>query len=305
MPVLAVPNWSIGRERTVIRQAFDYLAESPVKVHYAEADVDHNRTVTAYSGAPEDVREVTLGLARILLPAIDLKRHMGVHPRIGALDVCPFLPMPDPAEPESFLNFVDSVAAAFADEFDVPVFMYERSARPGHIARLPVLRRGGFGGLLDRDLNADFGPSRVHPHLGATVMGWRDPLIALNVNFPADPMVNSLGIVGQIAATIRQHRRAGNARFTGVRALGLELTAQGIAQVSLNLTRPDDMSADDLVRYIYDSADKLGLAKGYPQLIGVIRDVDVERSVEVCAHVDQIVPTRLATSWNEGWSTKA
>lgn len=301
MPILAVPNWSIGRERTVLRLAFDYLANASVRVHYAEPDIDHNRTVTGFSGEPTAVKETLLGLARILLPAINLSRHTGVHPRIGALDVCPILPMPEPTEVEELSLFIDSIAEELATEFEIPVFMYEKSARPGHIEKLPPLRRGGFGGLLDKELHPDFGPNQVHPHLGATVLGWRDPLIALNINFPAEPSMDALAIVAQIAATIRYKRREGDSRFIGVRALGLELTAQGIAQVSMNITKPDLMSADEVIRYVYESAGKLGLSGGYPQLIGVIRDVDVERSVEIPARIEQVVPTRLAQEWKSDW----
>lgn len=303
MPLLAVPNWSLGRERSVLRQAFDYLAGQPVTVHYAEADIDHNRTVTAFSGTPQSVCDTLLGLAEIILPCIDLQRHTGVHPRIGGLDVCPFVPLPpvspQPGNPssEAISQFVANTARALADAHGIPIFLYEHSA-PGR--SLPNLRKGGFGGLLDRELDPDFGPCRAHPHLGATVLGWRDFLVALNVNFPDAPGASD--VMRLIAAQIRDKRRKGDPLFAGVRALGLQLQAQSIAQLSMNITQPDTADFDGIVDSIRESAGKHGVSDGYTQLIGVIRDTDVEHSVTIFPRIEQIVPTRTATSWTEDWA---
>ncbi|MBL8067088.1 MAG: hypothetical protein JNM28_01435 [Armatimonadetes bacterium] len=313
MPLLTVPNWSLGRERSVLREAFDYLTAQPVTVHYAEADIDHNRTVTAFSGTPENVREALLGLAAIFLPCIDLQRHSGVHPRIGGLDVCPFVPLPPLRSPgdENFsqdppghdagnagdLNrYIASVAQTLAETFQIPIFLYEHSA-PGR--DLPNLRKGGFGSLLDRTLSPDFGPNRAHPHLGATVLGWRDFLVALNVNFPDAP--GAVETMRLIASQIRDKRRNGDPLFQGVRALGLSLQAQGLCQLSMNITKPDAADFDSIVAFIEEKAAKHGIGDGYTQLIGVIRDTDVERSVKIFPRVEQIVPTRQATHWSEDW----
>jgi glutamate formiminotransferase len=344
MPILAVPNWSIGRERTVLRQAIDFLESTLVTVHFAEADIDHNRTVTAISGTPEKVQQTLLGLAEILLPAINLQRHTGVHPRIGGLDVCPFIPIPElgargearsslPAGEgkgwgtivpkfsdetnsetiytssnsakeiqngtlESALHsFITETAQLLSQAHNIPIFLYEHSA-PGKT--LPNLREGGFGELINRPLNPDFGPNHAHPHLGATVLGWRDFLIALNINFPNTP--GAFETMKHIAAQIRHERQAKNPLFTGIRALGLELQAQEIAQVSLNITQPDSTNFDKIISYIEDLAAKQGHNEPYTQLIGVIRDTDIERTIKIHPRPAQIVPTRQATSWQTDWN---
>lgn len=344
MPILAVPNWSIGRERTVLRQAFDFLENTPVTVHFAEADIDHNRTVTAFSGTPHNVQQTLLGLAEILLPAINLQRHTGVHPRIGGLDVCPFIPIPEigamgearsslPAgegkgwgtnihrisgdsgsgivdnnsnsaneiqtqtRESALQSFITETAQLLSQIHQIPIFLYEHSA-PGK--SLPNLRKGGFGELINRPLTPNFGPNQAHPHLGATVLGWRDFLIALNINFPNTP--GAFENMKHIAAQIRHERQANNPLFAGVRALGLELQAQEIAQVSLNITQPDTTDFDEIISYIEDLAAKQGHHEPYTQLIGVIRDTDLERTLKIHPRPAQIVPTRQATSWQTDWN---
>lgn len=295
--LLTVPNWSIGRERAVIRQVRDLLESAPVDLHYCQADIDHNRTVTAFSGSKQDVKTTLFHLADLILPAIDLQRHRGVHPRIGGLDVCPFIPLPDPVGEDAleFGEWVDGLAQEFAERFDIPVYLYEKSEKGHHRADLPSLRRGGFGGLLDKTLKPDFGPDHVHPHLGATVLGWRNFLIAFNINYRSQ---NSEA-VERIAQKIRQLRREKNPNFLGVRALGLTLSARELVQVSLNVTKPDLTPLDPIIEFIEEMANRLGLEDGYPELIGVIRDVDIERSVKIMFRPEQVIETRLFTNSSE------
>lgn len=290
MKVLAVPNWSIGRERTIVRQMRDLLDEQDVTVHYCSADIDHNRTVTAFSGSQLLVKKALFKLAELTLPAIDLKRHTGVHPRMGGLDVCPFIPLPEPVGELAleFKEWVELVADEFAAEFKIPVYLYEKSERGLHARDLPHLRSGGFGGLQEKVLSPDFGPEFAHPHLGATVMGWRDFLVALNVNFQ-DPNKDA---VERIAYKIRQLRRQNDPRFIGVRALGFLLPARDLVQVSLNITQPDLTPIDPILEFIEEMASRFGLKDGYPELIGVIRDIDIERSVKIGFRREQVIFTR-------------
>lgn len=290
MHVLTVPNWSFGRERGLLREVVDLLEAAPVTVHFAEADIDHNRTVTAFSGELLAVRETLLELGDLILPGLDLQRHRGVHPRIGGLDVCPFIPLSslEGRGAAEFGAWVDETAALVAERYQMPVYLYELSARPGHLSDLPTLRKGGFGSLLDRDLSPDFGPTRVHPHLGATVMGWRSFLVALNVNFKGD----NLDAVERIAHKMRQMRRNGDPRLRGVRVLGLPLPAQGMVQVSMNITRPDEVLIDPVIDFITQHGSLYGFKEHFTQLIGVIRDVDLERSVLVNYRPEQLIATR-------------
>lgn len=292
MRLVCVPNWSFGRERNLVRQTCDLLEQLDVTCHFCEADIDHNRTVTAFSGDQESVFHALDELCKLILPAIDLQRHRGVHPRIGGLDVCPFTPYPAPAEKDraALLDRIDRFAKEFGEMYQVPVFCYELSSK-GKAKLLPALRKGGFGGLLDRELASDFGPTVAHQHLGASVVGWRDPLIALNVNFPSA----DTGTVERIAHKIRNLRREGDREFDGVRALGLHLPSQELVQVSINVTKPDVTTLDPILNMVDEMASRFGLPQGYIQLIGVIRDVDVEHSAKIVFRQEQVLPTR---EWN-------
>ncbi|MBX3112317.1 MAG: hypothetical protein KF857_09940 [Fimbriimonadaceae bacterium] len=284
MRLLGVPNWSFGRERSLVRQVRDLLDASGLDVHFCEADIDHNRTVTAYSGDGEAVFATTSRLADLVLPAIDLTRHRGVHPRVGGLDVCPFVPL-GAFDPDELRRSIERFAAGFATAHEVPVFLYEHSSKAGR--RLPDLRKGGFGGLLGRELEPDFGPSHAHPFLGATVVGWRDFLVAMNVNLDTpDP-----GPAERIAAHIRQMRRSGTPGWQGVRALGLPLASRNLSQVSLNLTKPDLSPIDPVVEWIEEEAAQTGVRVAYPEIIGVVRDVDMEHNTKVPCRREQVVET--------------
>ncbi len=287
MPLLTVPNWSFGRQPSLLRQTKDFLEAQPVQIHFCESDPDHNRTVTAFSGNLEEIKVALLGLAELILPSIDLQRHVGVHPRIGGLDVCPFSWLVGEA-PCDLQPWIESLASELADRFAIPIFLYEHSATAHGASRdLPSLRRGGFGGLLDRELEPDFGPKHAHPHLGATVLGVRDFLIAMNINVNSpDPSVAE-----RVAAKIRALRREGDPRYAGVRALGFPLASRRMSQVSLNLTKPSHTPVDDLLPLITSQITEWGLQVAYPELIGVIRDVDMEHNTMLAARPEQIVQT--------------
>jgi glutamate formiminotransferase len=287
MRVLTVPNWSFGRDRRLLADCRDLLEGAGVEVHFCESDVDHNRTVTAFSGPEAKVAACLDGLAERILPAIDLNRHIGVHPRIGGLDVCPFLPLhaPEPGEAEAFKAWIELWAAGFADRWSVPVFLYERSERGRHESDLPTLRKGGFGGLLERTLRPDFGPERAHPHLGATVVGWRDFLIAMNVNLrPAGS-----GAAESIAQGIRRLRADGDERMLGVRALGFQLASRELSQVSLNVTLPDLTPVDPIIEHVAQAAAQRGTEVAYTELIGVIRRKDLPGARLLVPRPEQVV----------------
>lgn len=267
----------------------DILEASGATVHYCQGDVDHNRTVTAFSGPLLNVIDTLMELARVAIPAIDLNRHVGVHPRIGALDVCPFLPISRSVKMEDILAAVDGVAESLAKEFDLPVFLYEKSERGRHEGDLPALRRGGFGNLMGRTLSPDFGPRTAHPHAGATVIGVRDFLVAMNVDFHGEDLVAAK----QIAKDVRLARQEGDTRFLGVRALGLPLASRRRVQVSMNLTLPDLMSIDQVIEDVVLRGSKAGLSHAGNELIGVIRPTDLERGTLLPVQPAQVVEYEL------------
>jgi len=290
MQLLTVPNWSFGRDKALLRKFREILSSDLITLHYCESDVDHNRTVTAFSGDEEVLTNTIVRLAMEAFDSIDLTRHVGVHPRIGALDVCPFVickPDRRPADIQlmNALAVAEKTADLLAGMFDLPVFLYEKSERGRHEADLPSLRKGGFGALLERELKPDFGPSRAHPRLGMTVLGVRDFLIALNVNVEGE----DLEVAKKLARQIRQLRTEGDARFLGVRALGLPLTSRKLTQISLNLTLPDLTPVDPIVEWIYEQVTAIDVRIANTELIGVIRDIDVPTASRLPIKPSQIV----------------
>lgn len=266
--VLCVPNFSEGQNEETIQAIAHAAAQAGVQVHHLSWDRDHHRMVLAFSGTPAQVKRAVLQAGAEAVARIDLNRHQGAHPRIGAVDVVPFVPLQSLTLAQA-VEFSLTVARAFARRLRVPVYLYEHSAREGRVRDLPTLRKGGFEGWihqpLDGERKPDFGPGRLHPTAGATVIGVRDPLIAFNVNLRTD----NVEIAREIARRIRRERED-NPHLTGVRALGLDLPSRQLVQVSLNLTRPDATNLSLVFAYVQSQARALGAEVDGSELIGVL-----------------------------------
>jgi len=258
-----------------MRQA---LHSGAAAVHFDGSDEDHNRIVTAFSGPPQTVQEVLLRLAESAFAGIDMRTHDGVHPRVGALDVCPFILLE--GDEDEALDFTDRIAAHIADLCDLPVFLYEKSETGKHSADLPSLRKGQYEGLLKRRLNPDYGPSVANPRLGAAVFGLRNWLIAMNINLPAGKLVEAKAL----AREIRERRDNNEPGFLGIRALGLPLIRRHLTQVSLNLTQPDVTSPDAIIDFVNKQFDIVSA-----ELVGVIRPEDLPRATKLPVDQCQIV----------------
>lgn len=279
--MLCIPNWSEGRNPQVIGFARDAMLAAGVTIHFNRADADHNRLVTAFSGMVEAVQDALFRLCDVLLPLIDLRTHEGAHPRIGALDVCPFvLQQLDALEESDALEFVEHVAGRFSEKYGIPVLLYEKSERGRHAADLPTLRKGGFEAALGRDLPTDFGPTQAHPRWGATVMGLRDPLLAVNAVLPAE----QFDLARDLARHIRSARGT-DERFKGVRAIATYLPGQKVAQVSMNFTKPDETSVDEVVEWL----ESRGARVVRVELIGVARESDLLKGTRLEYSREQVV----------------
>lgn len=278
--MLCIPNWSEGRKPEVVQLAQEAMNSSEVRVHFNRADADHNRLVTAFSGSVTKVQCALFRLCDALLPLIDLRVHEGAHPRIGALDVCPFvLQRSDGIEESDALAFVEQIAARFAETYEVPVLLYEKSERGRHASDLPTLRNGGFEAALTRELPADFGPKHAHPRWGATVMGLRGPLLAVNAVLPAE----QFHLAQQLAGHIRASRQT-DERFVGIRAIATHLPRQGVAQVSMNFTKPDETSVDEVVAWL----ESCGAQVLRVELVGVARDSDLLKGTRLDYAQEQV-----------------
>jgi glutamate formiminotransferase len=228
-PLLAVPNISEGRDQRLIDELADALGPGLLDVH---TDPDHNRSVFTLAGSPGELAPAVLSGARVAVSRIDVGKHQGEHPRVGAIDVAPIV----------HLNQRDRGAACaealvladlLGDQLQLPVLLY--GALAGGRGRAE-LRRGGTDALArriaDGELSPDFGPPLLHPTAGAVLVGARAPLIAFNVELAAP---TTLEDAKAIAAAIRE---GGPEGLGGVRALGIWLAQRGVAQVSMNVEDP-------------------------------------------------------------------
>ena len=228
-----VPNFSEGRDLKKLEQILDcFRGKEGVKLLDYSSDQDHNRSVVTVIGEPEALRDAVVEAIGKAVELIDMTKHQGQHPRMGCVDVVPFIPIRN-ATVEDADRVAKETAAAAAERFGQPFFLYEKSATAPHRENLAEIRRGQFEGMAEKMLDQekwkpDFGPATIHPTGGVTAIGARMPLIAYNINLDTD----NLEIANKIAKTIR-HISGG---FRYCKAMGVMLEDRGIAQVSMNLT---------------------------------------------------------------------
>ncbi|MEA2461936.1 MAG: glutamate formiminotransferase / formiminotetrahydrofolate cyclodeaminase, partial [Actinomycetota bacterium] len=231
MPLLAIPNVSEGRDQKLIESLKAGLERSGARVLDVHSDGFHNRSVFTIVGIEPALVESLATLACMASTAIDLRTQHGIHPRVGALDVCPIVPHREPMQ--RAVKVAVDVGRAIGTRCDLPVYLYGEAATEGRARGLPALRRGGLAGLIDRNekgFRPDFGPDAIAERSGVVCVGARDVLIAFNVWVRGD-----LNEVRQIASLLRDKE--------GVRALGLPLT-EDLAQISMNLTDPRSVGVD-------------------------------------------------------------
>jgi len=227
-----IPNISEGRQLDVVAAIADGLQAIPgVRVLDVQSDAAHHRSVLTFAGDAQAVKQAVLELYGRAISAIDLRVHKGEHPRLGAVDVCPFVPI-EGVTMADCVALAKEVGAEVAARFNLPVYLYEEAAVTPARRNLEDIRRGEFEGLPAKmqqpEWSPDFGPKAPHTSAGATVIGARMPLIAYNVNLATD----RLDVAKKIASAIRMS--SGGFRY--VKALGLALGERGVVQVSMNLT---------------------------------------------------------------------
>jgi len=227
-----VPNFSEGRDLKKIENIIDaFRGKEGVKLLDYTSDKDHNRSVVTVIGAPEALRDAVIDSIGLAVSLIDMTRHEGQHPRIGCVDVVPFIPIKGCTVDDADRIAKESAKTA-AERFGQPFFLYEYSASAPHRQNLADIRKGQFEGMAEKMKNPlwkpDFGPDTIHPTGGATAIGARPPLIAFNINLDTP----NLEIASKIAGQIRYI--GGGLRYC--KALGVMLDERKIAQVSINMT---------------------------------------------------------------------
>ncbi len=261
MPLEAVPNFSEGRDRATI-DAIGSALEGHAELLDVHADPDHNRSVFTLVGGDEGIVEALVAAVAVARERIDLRRHQGAHPRIGAADVVPLVPI-EPADLGRACDAARRVAERIGGELGLPVFLYGELA-PG---RGPAFFRKGGTDELGRRLAAgelapDFGPVRLDESAGGTIVGARRPLIAFNVDL-ADA---DLDIARAIAAVVRER----DGGFPGVRALGLDLPRAGRVQVSMNVEDWEAAALHEVVARIELEAAGHGARVAGAELVGLM-----------------------------------
>ena len=227
-----VPNFSEGRDLEKIDQIVaPFRIKAGVKLLDYSNDEDHNRLVVTLVGEPEALYEAIVEAVGVAVRLIDLNQHTGQHPRMGAVDVIPFIPIKNTSMEEA-IELSKKVAAKVAEIYHLPVFLYEKSATASHRENLASVRKGEFEGMAEKiklpEWQPDFGPAERHPTAGAVAIGARMPLVAYNINLSTD----NLEIATKIAKNIRHIN--GGLRY--VKAMGVELKERNITQVSINMT---------------------------------------------------------------------
>jgi len=261
-----VPNISEGRRAAVVEMlAGEVRAVPGVRLLNHSADPSHNRSVFTLAGDRSGLKTAVLAMAWGAVRTIDMRTHQGAHPRVGAVDVVPFIPLGDTSMSDC-VELAREVGRAIAERLKVPVYLYEEAAPREARRRLEDIRRGQFEGLaakmLEADWAPDFGPPTPHPTAGATVVGARRALIAYNVNLATD----NLGVAREIARAVRE--RSGGLKY--VKALGLPLPHRGIVQVSMNLTDFTQTPIQTVFDRIVGEATKAGVEVLGSEIVGLI-----------------------------------
>lgn len=293
--VECVPNFSEGRRKEVIEEIVDQVRKrKDVKLLDYSSDPDHNRTDVTFIGEPKAVKDAALDLAMKCVELIDMNKHKGEHPRMGAIDVVPFVPVYN-VTMEECVKLAHEFAKEFAEKSGVPCFMYEEAATRPDRKNLADVRRGEFEGLKEEigknpDRVPDYGPNRIHPTAGATAVGARFFLIAFNVNLGT----SDIEIAKKIAKAVRYS--SGGYRY--VKAMGFELKERGIVQVSMNLTNYKKTPIFRVFETIKNEAERYGVPVVGSEIVGL---VPLEALVEVADYylrlenfsMEQILEKRL------------
>jgi glutamate formiminotransferase len=266
MLIECVPNISEGRRHEVVDALANVIAATAgVRLLDRTSDPSHNRSVFTFAGDPDAVRAAALELIQAAIARIDLRVHQGQHPRVGAVDVLPFVPL-DRTPMTVCVDVAREVGAIIGERFHIPVYLYEEAALRPSRKHLEDIRRGQFEGLADKmllpDWAPDFGPAQPHPSAGAIVVGARRLLVAYNINLASD----RLDVAKRIARTIR----ASSGGFPCVKALGLTLAHRGIVQVSINLTDYTTTPIWPVFERAREEARKAGVSILDSEIVGLV-----------------------------------
>ena len=281
LPLESVPNFSEGRDRATI-DALGEALRAHARLLDVHADADHNRSVFTLVGDEQQLADALLAAVAVAVERIDLRTHEGVHPRIGAADVVPIVPL-EPSDLDRARAAAQRIGARIGEELALPVFVY---APPD---RGPAFyRRGGVDGLRRRlgagELAPDFGPARLHESAGGVILGARRALIAFNVD-----LRGTVEAAREVAAVVRET----GGGFPGVRALGLELPRAGLVQVSMNVEDWEAAALHEIVERIVAEAEARGAEVVGSELVGLMPAGAAAAAAGAMLRIDGFDATRV------------
>ena len=290
----SIPNVSEGRRADVVERFANAIRNTPgVRLLDYSSDASHNRSVFTLAGDAPSLKAATLALFEQAVAAIDLREHKGEHPRLGAVDVVPFVPI-EGATMQDCVALANDVGAEVARRFGVPVYLYEEASSNPVRKNLEDIRRGEFEGLGAKMTTAgwtpDYGPPVPHATAGASVIGARMPLIAYNINLNTD----RLEIAKKIAAAIRQS--SGGFRY--VKAMGIRLDDRNLVQVSMNLTNYEKTPIFRVFEVVKREAERYGVMILESEIVGLVPAAALVRSAEFYLQLerfseDQVLEKKL------------
>jgi len=294
MVIECVPNVSEGRRPEIVAAMADTIrAIEGVRLLDYSSDASHNRSVLTLAGDAAGVERAVLALVERAVADIDLRTHRGEHPRMGAVDVVPFVPI-EGVTMADCVALARKVGAEIARRFTVPVYLYEEASNNPARKNLEDIRRGEFEGLAAKMASEgwapDFGPASPHPSAGATVVGARMPLIAYNINLAT----NRLDVAKKIAAAIRHS--SGGYRF--VKAMGIMLEERGIVQVSMNLTNYEKTPIFRVFETVKREAERYGVQVLESEIVGLVPSAALNAAAELYLQIegfkaDQVLENKL------------
>lgn len=268
MPKLVecIPNFSEGRNKEVVEKIVDEVRRiEGVKLLDYSSDKDHNRSVVTFVGTPEAVKEAAFNACKKAAELIDMRVHKGEHPRVGATDVIPFVPISE-VTMQDCVEIAREVGKRIGEELNIPVYLYEEAATSPHRQNLADIRKGQYEGFFEKikkpEWKPDFGPCEVNEKSGVTVVGARFPLVAFNVNLGT----NDVNIANNIAKVVRHI--GGGLRY--VKAIGVELKERNIVQVSMNLVNYEKTAIYRAFELIKVEAKRYGVPVIGSEIIGLV-----------------------------------
>jgi glutamate formiminotransferase len=293
--VECIPNFSEGKDKEKIEAIVNvFRGVEGVKLLDYSSDADHNRSVVTVVGEPEAIEKAIINMAEKVYENIDMSIHTGAHPRMGALDVVPFVPI-NGVTMEECVEIANRVGKVIAERFNIPVYLYEKAATASHRENLATVRKGQYEGFFEKikedKWTPDYGPKEVSVKGGCVAISARQPLVAFNVNLGTD----NLQIADTIAKTVRH--LGGGLRFA--KAMGVMLEDRNIAQVSMNLVNYEKTAVYRAFEMVKMEAKRYGVPVVGSEVIGLVPMAALVNSAEYYLQIenfsmDQILERRVS-----------